>query len=53
MCIKNMISIRSKKEVQAIMEGIGICPLSVEIGEVEINEPLSDEKYNSLKEALL
>jgi hypothetical protein len=47
-----MISLRSKSEVKTIIEGVGIKPLTVEIGEVDICEKLSDNNYCALKEAL-
>lgn len=47
-----MISLRSKTEVKAAIETLGIKPVAVEIGEVEIQEELSTNKYQVLKETL-
>ena len=47
-----MISLRSKSEVKAIMENVGLNPVAVEIGEVDIHENLSINNYCALKEAL-
>jgi len=51
--IKNMISQRSKYKVMAIIQNLGLHPLFVETGEVEIKEKLSFKKYDVLKEVLL
>jgi Helix-turn-helix domain len=47
-----MISLRSKNEVTAIIENVGLRPVAVDIGEVEIHEKLSINNYCALKEAL-
>lgn len=47
-----MISLRSKSEVKAIIETVGVKPLAVEIGEVEIPEKLSVNNYYALQKAL-
>jgi len=44
--IKNMISQRSKYKVMAIIQNLGLHPLFVETGEVEIKEKLSFKKYD-------
>jgi AraC-like DNA-binding protein len=47
-----MMSLRSKREVKAIIENVGLQPVEVEIGEVEIHEKLSINNYYALKKAL-
>ncbi len=50
--IKNMISLRSINEVKTILEKFGLHLLSIELGQVEIVEKLSFNKYVDVKEAL-
>jgi AraC-like DNA-binding protein len=50
--IKNMISQRSKLKVSAIVQELGLQPVFVETGEVEVKEKLSFKKFDSLKQAL-
>jgi len=51
--IKNMVSIRCKMVVRSEIEKLGLNPLTVELGEVEIHENISEKKYAALKVALL
>lgn len=51
--IKNMVSIRCKMVVKAEIENMGLHPLIVELGEVEIKENISGVKQEVLKAALL
>ena len=51
--IKNMISQRSKYKVMSIIQALGIHPLFVDTGEVEIKEKLTLKKYDVLKDELL
>ena len=51
--IKNMISQRSRHKVLAIIQSVGLHPLFVSTGEVEISEKLSFKKYDLLKDVLL
>lgn len=51
--IKNMVSIRCKMLVSAVMESLGLDYLSVELGEVAIAQPLSDKMQEQLKSTLL
>ena len=48
-----MISQRSKSRVMAVIQNMGLHPILIEIGEVEIEEKLSIKKYDTLKEELL
>lgn len=50
--IKNMVSIRCKMLVSAELENLGLYNALVKLGEVEIGEELSAEKYDRLKAAL-
>lgn len=50
--IKNMVSIRCLLIVKAHLEKLGIPYLSVELGEVEINENISEEKFDQLNTEL-
>ena len=51
--IKNMVSLRCKMVVRAELENLGLHAKTIELGEVDIEESLSDELRNSLKLALL
>jgi AraC-like DNA-binding protein len=51
--IKNMVSIRCKMVVKSEIKYIGLHPVMVELGEVEIKETIIGKKYNALKVALL
>ncbi len=51
--IKNMVSIRCKMLVGAVMENLGLEYLSVDLGEVAIAEPLSENMHQQLKSTLL
>jgi YesN/AraC family two-component response regulator len=48
-----MVSIRCKMVVKAEIENIGLHPVVVELGEVEIREKISGKKHEALKVALL
>ncbi len=48
-----MISRRSRFRVTAIIQNLGLHPLHVETGEIQIKEKISFKKYDLLKEALL
>src|ERR1022692_3538571 len=50
--IKNMVSIRCKMLLRAEMENIGLHPIIIELGEVEILEKISATKHDALKIAL-
>jgi len=50
--IKNMVSIRCKIIVRAELEKLGLHPLSIELGEVEIKENISAQKLEQLNTAL-
>jgi AraC-like DNA-binding protein len=50
--IKNMVSIRCKMVVRAEMEKLGLHPVLVELGEVEVKETLSTKNHADLKRAL-
>jgi AraC-like DNA-binding protein len=47
-----MLTIRCKMVVKAAMEELGIRYTNVELGEVEMKEPLSDNNYTQLKKVL-
>ncbi len=47
-----MTSLRAISEVKATMESIGLHPVTIELGEVVIEETLSQRKYNTLQEIL-
>ena len=51
--IKNMVSLRCKMVVKAELENLGLNATVIELGEVDIEEGLSDELRDSLKIALL
>jgi len=51
--IKNMVSIRCKMVVKAVVENLGLNYSTVELGEVEIIGKLTDAKYEQLKSDLL
>ena len=51
--IKNMVCSRCKMAVTGVFETMGITPISVELGEVEIPKYLTSEQYNQLDTALL
>jgi len=53
LCIKNMISNHSKKEVERIIENMGLHIAMIEMGVVEIYEKLTKKKYNALKRTLI
>jgi AraC-like DNA-binding protein len=48
-----MTSQRSKEEVKVAMENLGLHPVAIEIGEIEIEEKLSLNTYSALKNNLL
>jgi hypothetical protein len=48
-----MLTLSSKSRVTAIIERQGLRPLSVETGEVEIEETLTSNEYEALKKTLL
>lgn len=48
-----MVSIRCKMVVKAELEKLGLHPVSVELGEVELNEELSNKNLVTFKAALL
>lgn len=51
--IKNMVSIRCKIVVKAVLENLGLNYSTVELGEAEIIGKLSDAKHEQLKSDLL
>ncbi|MGB8195243.1 MAG: AraC family transcriptional regulator [Chitinophagaceae bacterium] len=51
--IKNMVSLRCKMIVKSELENMGLHLTTVELGEVEIREELSDKKIEQLKNSLL
>jgi AraC-like DNA-binding protein len=51
--IKNMVSIRCTMVVKAEIKNMGLHPIIVELGEVEIKENISGKMYGALKIALL
>jgi len=51
--IKNMVSIRCKIIVKQVLENLGLHSTIVELGEVEIEEDISDKKQEELKAALM
>jgi YesN/AraC family two-component response regulator len=53
LCIKNMVSIRCKMVVKAVLENLELNYSTVELGEVEIIGSLSDAKHEQLKHELL
>jgi hypothetical protein len=50
--IKNMVCSRCKMVVQSIFEELQIIPSRMELGEVEIDGDLSEEKLSSLDTSL-
>ena len=50
--IKNMVSIRCKMVVKSELDGLGLHPIILELGEVEIKENISGKSYDDLKRAL-
>lgn len=51
--IKNMVSTRCKLIVQHLLQELDIAYTVVELGEVSVMLPLSEDKKNTLKQALL
>src|SRR5687768_8498669 len=51
--IKNMVSLRCKMVVKAELEQLGLFPKIIELGEVDIEENITDELRDKLKMALL
>jgi len=51
--IKNMVSIRCKMIVKSEVENLGLHPVAVELGEVELRDELSAKNYDALKNSLL
>jgi AraC-like DNA-binding protein len=51
--IKNMVSLRCKLLVKAELEKMNIPYKNVELGEVELVEPISDQQQEDLKAALI
>jgi AraC-like DNA-binding protein len=51
--IKNMVSIRCKMLVKSELERLNLPHKTVELGEVELEENISDQKREELKQALL
>ena len=50
--IKNMVSLRCKMIVKSELDNLGLSPILVELGEVEINGELSPKLRSDLKTAL-
>jgi AraC-like DNA-binding protein len=50
--IKNMTTVPSQKQVKTIVEDLGLELTSIDIGEIEVGEILSDQQYEILKESL-
>lgn len=53
LCIKNMVSLRCKMAVKAVLENLGLNYTTLELGEVEIIGNLSEAKQEQLKSDLL
>lgn len=51
--IKNMVTIRCKMVVNSELGKMGLTPTNIELGEVELKEPLSTGQHAALKVALL
>ena len=51
--IRNMVSLRCKLVVKSELEKLDIPYKNVDLGEVEISEPISDQQYNDLQTNLL
>jgi hypothetical protein len=47
--IKNMVSLRCKMLVKAELEKMNIVYRTVELGEAELEKPLSTQQYDELK----
>ena len=47
-----MTTVPSQKQVKSIIENLGLKLVSIDIGEVEVGEILSDQQYDKLKENL-
>ena len=50
--IKNMTTVPSQRQVKSIVEDLGLQLVSIDIGEIEVAEILSDQQYVKLKESL-
>jgi len=50
--IKNMTTVPAQKQVKSIIENLGFQLVSIDIGEVEVGEILSDQQYERLRESL-
>lgn len=50
--IKNMLSERCKQLVNEELQAIGVFPVSVRIGEVELREPMTMEAYDQFKHSI-
>lgn len=50
--IKNMTTVPTQKQVKSIVENLGLQLVSIDIGEIEIGEMLSDQQYHQLQENL-
>ena len=50
--IKNMVSVSCKIVVGAVLDNLNISYHKVELGEVEVKKPLSDQQYQQLQTAL-
>ena len=51
--IKNMVSLRCKMLVKATLDNMKLCYSSIELGEVELNEEITEERRNNLQSTLL
>ena len=47
-----MTTVPSQKQVKSIVEDLGLQLVSIDIGEIEVEEILSDQQYVKLKESL-
>ena len=47
-----MTTVPSQKQVKSIVENLGLHLVSIDIGEIEVGEILSDQQYEQLKENL-
>ena len=50
--IKNMTTVPSQKQVKSIVENLGLQLVSIDVGEIEVGEMLSDRQYEKLKDNL-
>ena len=50
--IKNMTTVPSQKQVKSIVENLGLQLVSIDIGEIEVGENLSNQQYHQLKQRL-